>query len=100
MSSPFTSSDRPMKNQIETELAAFASVVIEVAYQKIILRITNTTATTPAQKRGFWYTGTFSIGGIVVCPYTKPANALSGMGFVARLTTTVTTTQTMNDHSA
>lgn len=46
---PFTSSDMPMKNQIDTERC----VAIDSAYQKIMLRITKIAATITAQKSGF-----------------------------------------------
>src|SRR5712691_5036695 len=59
-----------------------------------------TTVTTPAQKRGFSYRGTSPTEGISVNPYTRPVNSPSAMGLVARLTTTVTTTQTTKDPSA
>src|ERR1700691_5384844 len=70
------------------------------AYQKIMFSATKTTVTTAAQKRGFWYRGTSPMEGTSVSPYTKPVNSLSGIGFVARLTTTVTTTHTIKDQSA
>lgn len=43
-------------------------------YQKIMLSITKTIVTTPAQKIGFWYMGSFPTEGISVSPYTKPVN--------------------------
>ena len=46
ISTPFTSNEMPMKNQIEIECHAFA------AYQKMMFKITNTTETTAAQNHG------------------------------------------------
>jgi hypothetical protein len=77
-----------------------ASVYQKTAYQKIMFSAMKTTVTTAAQKRGFWYSGTSPTLGTFVSPYTSPVNWLSGIGFVARLTNTVTTTQVIKDQSA
>jgi len=62
--------------------------------------ITNTAATTPAQKIGRWYAGRCPSLGISVQPYTSPASSLSGLGLVIRLTTTVTPPQASPLHRA
>ena len=47
MSAPLTSSDIPIKNQIEIEDPGFITV-----YQKMMFKMTNASATTAAQKIG------------------------------------------------
>lgn len=55
MSKPFISSDKPMKNQIETERPfVIRATYQKIAYQKMIFSTINTTTTTPAQNSGFW----------------------------------------------
>src|ERR1022692_712111 len=69
-------------------------------YQKIICKITKATPTTTAQNAGLCHIGRSPSEGIVVAPGTSPASSLSGLGFVTRLTVTVTNTQITADHSA
>src|SRR5258708_35874159 len=88
----------PMKNQMEIMLPA--SIYPENVYQKIMFSMKKMTVTAAAQKRGFWYRGTSPTEGTFVNPYTKPVNWPSGIGVVARLTATVTVTQTTKDKSA
>jgi hypothetical protein len=91
-------SEIPIKNQIE--IMQRASVHQRIVYQKMMFSATKTKLTTPAQKIGLWYKGSFPTLGTFVSPYTSPVNWLSGIGLVARLTTTVTTTQVIKDQSA
>jgi hypothetical protein len=49
---PFTNSDNPIKNQIDITLPLMLSPALP--YQKIILRMKNTTMTIAAQNNGFW----------------------------------------------
>src|SRR5258707_6887689 len=88
----------PIKNQMEIML--LASIYQKIVYQKTMFSMKKIIVTTAAQKRGLWYRGTSPTDGTFVNPYTKPVNCPSGMGFVARLTTTVTVTQTTKDQSA
>src|SRR5260370_20783056 len=69
-------------------------------YQKMICSITNSAKATPAQKIGSCSSGTSTSFGIGVMPYTSPFKSASGLGVVARLTATVTSTHTSQDQSA
>ena len=56
--------------------------VLPFSYQKIMLRMTKTTATMQAQKIGFCQIVVAPSSGITVAPYTRPFNSDSGLGFV------------------
>src|SRR5260370_29379798 len=66
-------------------------------YQKMICSITNSAKATPAQKIGLCSSGTSTSFGIGVMPYTSPFKSPSGLGVMARLTPTVTSTPPSQD---
>src|SRR5207248_5136662 len=70
------------------------------SYQKIRFKMKKTIITTVAQKIGFCQIVVDPSCGIGVTPYTSPESCSVGTGFVIRLTTTVTTTQIIQLHSA
>src|SRR6185312_7029664 len=69
-------------------------------YQKIICKIIKATNTTAAQKIGRFIKGRCASEGNSVQPLTNPTNCSSGLGFVAKLTNTVTSTHIIHDQSA
>src|SRR5580704_2754804 len=95
ISSPFTSNEMPIKNQIEMDPPDFIT-----PHQKTIFRAVKITPTTTAQNHGRRSVETMPSEGISVKPYTSPFNSASGFGLVTRLTATVTSAHTMQDHSA
>src|SRR5690242_3421165 len=58
------------------------------------------TNTTPAQKIGRFVKGRCASEGSSVQPLTNPTNSATGLGLVAKLTNTVTSTHIIHDHSA
>src|SRR6185312_4507158 len=69
-------------------------------YQNIICKIIKTTNTITAQKMGRFIKGRCPSEGNSVQPLTSPTNCSTGLGFVAKLTNTVTSTQMIHDHKA
>ena len=63
----------------------------------MMFRTTNTTKTTAAQKIGRFSSGMSRSDGTSVQPRTSPTSSLAGLGFVSKLTTTVTITQATHD---
>src|SRR5580704_9454167 len=93
----------PQKNQIDSSADSISFSCLSMpptSYQKIRFKIKKTTITTMAQKIGFCQIVVEPSCGIGVTPYTSPESCAVGTGFVTRLTTTVTTTQTIQLHSA
>src|SRR6185437_16231825 len=87
----------PTKNHIEKPSS---SCIKYNFYQKIICKIIKTTSTTPAQKMGRFIKGKCLSDGNSVKPRTNPTNSDSGLGFVAKLTNTVTSTHIIHDQRA
>src|SRR6185312_7427110 len=87
----------PTKNHIEKPSS---SCIKYNFYQKIICKIIKATSTTPAQKIGRFIKGRCASEGRSVQPLTNPTNSPTGLGFVAKLTNTVTSTHIIHDQSA
>src|ERR1700733_6308289 len=93
----------PQKNQIDSSADSTSRSCLSIqvtSYQKIRFKIKKTMITTMAQKIGFCQIVVAPSSGIGVTPYTSPESCSVGTGFVARLTTTVTTTQIIQLHNA
>src|SRR6185312_9832565 len=87
----------PTKNHIEKPSS---SCIKYIFYQKIICKIIKATNTTPAQKIGRFIKGRCLSDGSSVQPLTKPTKSSTRLGFVAKLTNTVTNTHIIHDQRA
>src|SRR6185312_4645929 len=87
----------PTKNQIEKP---FSSCIKYNFYQKIICKIIKATSTTAAQNIGRFVKGRCLSEGNSVQPLTNPTNCSTGLGLIAKLTNTVTSTQMIHDQRA